>query len=80
MKGELTKWGNSLAVRIPKPVAEEAQFREGDCLEVIATGPGHVEIRSREPVLTLADLVDQITAENSHEETSWGGVSGREAW
>jgi antitoxin component of MazEF toxin-antitoxin module len=32
MKTQLAKWGNSLAVRIPKPVADAAQFSSGDSL------------------------------------------------
>jgi len=31
---QLAKWGNSLAVRIPKPLAEDAQLREGDPVTV----------------------------------------------
>jgi len=32
--GQIVKWGNSLALRIPKPVAEEAGVREGDPVEI----------------------------------------------
>jgi antitoxin component of MazEF toxin-antitoxin module len=36
MKAQMVKWGNSLAVRIPKPVAEEAKLKEGDPIEIEA--------------------------------------------
>ena len=44
MKAQMVKWGNSLAVRIPKPVAEEARLKEGDSLEIEAV-EGRVELR-----------------------------------
>jgi len=58
-----SKWGNSLAVRIPKPVVEKARLMEGDSLEVEAAAEGLVELRRRAKVPTLA-LASQITSEN----------------
>jgi antitoxin MazE len=34
MQTQMVKWGNSLAVRIPKAVVEEARLKEGDSLEI----------------------------------------------
>jgi len=45
-KAQIAKWGNSLAVRIPKAVAEEARLQEGDAI-LIEVSKGHVELRSR---------------------------------
>ncbi len=45
MKTQMVKWGNSLAVRIPKPVVEEAKLKEGDALEIEAAAEGRVELR-----------------------------------
>ena len=45
MKTHMVKWGNSLAVRIPKPVVEEAKLKEGDALEIEAAAEGRVELR-----------------------------------
>jgi antitoxin MazE len=45
MKTQMVKWGNSLAVRIPKPVVEDAKLKEGDSLEIEAAAEGHVELR-----------------------------------
>jgi hypothetical protein len=33
MKAQMAKWGNSLAVRIPKPILEKARLKEGDFLD-----------------------------------------------
>lgn len=80
MKTQLAKWGNSLAVRIPKHVAAKAKLRMGDNLEVEAEGPGKLKIRRPKQKLNLAQLVSQITAENRHSESEWGEPIGKELW
>ncbi len=80
MKARLRKWGNSLAVRIPRPVAEAAKLRQGDRLEFKVIGPGAVHIRTAKARPTLAQLIRGITLENRHEETDWGGPVGNELW
>jgi antitoxin MazE len=80
MKTQLAKWGNSLAVRIPKPVAVAAKFRTGDDLEVDVEGPGRVRIRKPKRKPTLEELVARITPENQHSETDWGEPVGKELW
>ena len=77
MKAQLVKWGNSLAVRIPKPVAEEAKLKEGDALEIEAA-EGRVELRRASKVPTLAALVSQITPENRYSEVATGAEVGKE--
>ena len=77
MKTQMVKWGNSLAVRIPKPVAEEAKLKEGDSLEIEAV-EGRVELRRASKMPTLAKLVSQITPENRYAEISSGAEVGKE--
>lgn len=76
-KAQLAKWGNSLAVRIPKTVAEQARLQEGDAV-VIEVLAGHIEVRPAETIPTLEELVAQITPENRYEETDWGSEVGKE--
>ena len=78
MKARMVKWGNSLAVRIPKPVVEEARFKEGDFLE-IETREGQIELRRVSTLPTLAKLVAQITPENRYSEVSTGPEVERES-
>jgi antitoxin MazE len=78
MKAQMVKWGNSLAVRIPKPVAEQARLKEGDSLEIEAA-EGRVELRRASKVPTLASLVSQITPENRYREIATGAEVGKEA-
>ena len=77
MKAQMVKWGNSLAVRIPKPVAEAAKLKEGDSLEIEAA-EGRVELRRASRMPTLAKLVSQITPENRYAEISSGAAVGKE--
>jgi antitoxin MazE len=76
-KAQLAKWGNSLAVRIPKAVAEEARMREGDSVVVEALD-GRIEVRRGEKIPTLEELVAKITPQNRHKETDWGPACGKE--
>jgi antitoxin MazE len=76
-KAQVAKWGNSLAIRIPKAVAEEARLQEGDAI-LIEVSKGHVELHSAERIPTLEELVAQITPENRYEATDWGPDVGKE--
>ena len=76
--GQVVKWGNSLAIRIPKPVAEQAGVGEGDPI-VIEAAEGRIHVRrSRQKVPTLRELVAQITAANRYEEVETGPDRGKE--
>jgi len=78
MKAQMVKWGNSLAVRIPKPVVEQAKLKEGDSLEIEAAAEGRLELRRASKRPTLAQLVAQITPENRYKEISTGKEVGKE--
>jgi len=78
MKTQMAKWGNSLAIRIPKAIIEEARLKEGDSLEIEAAGDGRLEVRRRGRIPTLAQLVARITPENRYPEISIGHETGKE--
>jgi antitoxin MazE len=79
MQAQVLKWGNSLAVRIPKPVAEDARLQVGDPLEIAIGADGVVQMHRVGKIPTLAQLVAQITPENRYSEISSGPERGREA-
>lgn len=79
MKAQMVKWGNSLAVRIPKPAVEKARLKEGDILEVDSTADGQIELRRAGKVPTLAQLVAQISPQNRYGEISSGSERGKES-
>jgi antitoxin MazE len=74
---QIVKWGNSLSVRIPKPVAEEAGVREGDPM-VIEAGAGEINVRKKQRMPTLKELVAQIRPENCYDEIPSGPERGKE--
>jgi antitoxin MazE len=74
---QIVKWGNSLAVRIPKPVAKEAGVEAGDPV-VIEAERGQIKLRRKEAVPSLKELVAQITPENRYAEIPSGPERGKE--
>jgi antitoxin MazE len=72
MRARVLKWGSSLAVRIPKSVADEANLRVGDAIEIEVADEGSVQLLRVGRVPTLAQLVSQITPENRYAEVSTG--------
>jgi len=79
MRTKAQKWGNSLAVRIPKAIAEQARVREDDEVEIeVAARVIRMRARTRRPV--LSELLRQVTPDNLHGETDFGRPEGREAW
>ena len=71
------KWGSSLAIRIPKVVAEQYGIMEGSSLNLVLQ-PRQFVMALRE--YDLDELVSQITPENRHPETDWGEPQGAEEW
>lgn len=45
---QVSKWGNSLAVRLPKKLVEELGLKEGDDVNVVAAKDGTIEVETRE--------------------------------
>jgi antitoxin MazE len=80
MKARIQKWGNSLALRIPKPFAEESNLREDSPVDVSLRNGKLVVVAIEEPPLSLEDLVAKITPENRHGETDTGAAVGNEVW
>jgi antitoxin MazE len=80
MKARIQKWGNSLALRIPKPFAEESNLREDSPVEISVRGGKLVVVALEEPQLSLEELVAKITPENRHAEIETGTAVGNEVW
>jgi len=80
MKTQIAKWGNSMAVRIPKSVAQAAKLRPGDHLELAVEGSGVVTIRKKKGAASLKDLLHGMTSANLHGESDWAVSAGEEQW
>jgi len=76
----ISKWGNSLAIRIPLPIAREAGLAEGDEVSLSLTKEGHLLLRAVRARYSLDELVSQIKPSNRHGETDWGAPQGNEVW
>jgi antitoxin MazE len=71
----LQKWGNSVGVRLPKPMLEQVGLKEGAQVDVLVEG-NHLVIRRKR--LKLADLLEQCKPENRPDPIDWGPDVGRE--
>lgn len=74
----ISRWGNSLGVRLPKAALERAHLHEGDTLSVEETEEGLLLRPVHAP--KLEDMLAAITPENLHGEVFTGGPVGQEAW
>lgn len=80
MKLKVQKWGNSLALRIPKALAIEANVASGSTVDMSLSN-GELKIRPVEDQeYSLDELLSGITAENIHDEVSTGAPQGKEIW
>jgi antitoxin MazE len=75
----VTRWGNSLAVRIPKALAEQTRIEEGSEVE-LSVSDGALMIRPQARAYRLEELLAQVTPENRHDEVDWGEPEGKEVW
>jgi antitoxin MazE len=80
MKVKIAKWGNSLAVRLPKAVAEEAGLRPNSEVDVVVEG-GIVSLRKGHPAprYTLEDMIAAIKpGTEAPPSVEWGPDRGSE--
>lgn len=79
MRARIQKWGNSLAVRIPKAFAQQLGMAQDSEIEV-ELGDSELVIRPAGATYTLRDLVAEIRPETRHDEVATGDPIGREVW
>ena len=75
----IQRWGNSLAVRIPKPFALQTDLSENSEVDISLEG-NRIVVSPATKEWKLDDLLAGITTRNTHTETSWGDRAGGEAW
>jgi antitoxin MazE len=77
---QVNRWGNSLAVRLPKAIAAEAGLTEGAAVEVTTTGDGTVTIVriQADNVYRLEDLMRGVSRRKRHALIEPAGPVGRE--
>jgi len=80
MQAKIQKWGNSLAVRIPKTLATEAHLAQEAVVELAVAKGKFIIAPIKRRKYKLEELVSRITDENIHNEDIWGPAVGREVW
>jgi antitoxin MazE len=82
MNTTIKKWGNSLALRIPKSYAKEIELEEGAGVnmkieenKIIISAK-----RKRKKPYSLAKLLSKVTPENLHEKIDFGSPVGKEVF
>jgi antitoxin MazE len=80
MKTRMQKWGNSLAIRVPKAFAAEVGLKEESEVDVSLKSGKLVVVPVEKPSVTLKMLLAKITEENIHREVDTGPATGRESW
>ena len=78
MKTRVQKWGNSLALRIPKTFAEEAGLSANSAVELSLVA-GKLIVKPAAPP-TLEELLRGITDDNLPGEWDTGPATGKEVW
>ena len=66
MRAKVSKWGNSLAIRLPQAAVKSLHVREGEQIELAIKGDC-VELRSARPRYRLEQLIDEIAPDNQPE-------------
>jgi antitoxin MazE len=77
MLTKTVKWGHSLALRIPRTIAQECGIGESSEVEILCKNKTIVVTPvARE--YSLIELLAQVTPGNIHAETSFGKPTGKE--
>jgi len=80
MKTRVQKWGNSLALRIPKSFASEVGLQKESSVEVSLANGKLVITPVVKPKPTLKQLLVKVTRGNLHHEVDTGTAVGNETW
>ena len=76
MQAHITKWGNSLGVRIPRVLADKIGFYAGTAVD-LSIRDHHIIISKG---YSLDSMLKDVKAENLHQEISEGPSRGKESW
>jgi antitoxin MazE len=80
MRLRVRKWGNSLALRIPKAFAEEVRVKQGSEVDLSVDDGRLIAAPVEQETWRLRDLLSRIRKGNLHGEVDFGESVGREVW
>ena len=79
METKISKWGNGLAVRIPKHLAKKFKLKEGSRID-LEGNKDHITITPKKKKKTLEWLLDGMGESNRHEILIKGEVGRENCW
>ena len=80
MKTQIKKWGNSLAIRLPKTSVELLGLKENSSVSFSFNKDQIIVKPEKQKTFSLKQLTDKITSKNRHNEISTEGIIGKEIW
>jgi antitoxin MazE len=79
MKATIQKWGNSLALRIPKSFATHSNIEQGSVVD-LSLESGRMIVEAKKQEYSLEELLAGVTKKNLHSEVDFGLPVGNEVW
>jgi antitoxin MazE len=80
MKSRIQKWGNSLAIRIPKAFADQLGFEDNAVVDLVLENGVLTLAPLPTTPFSLDTLLEGITDENLHNAIDTGVALGNEVW
>jgi antitoxin MazE len=77
METVLTKWGNSLGLRIPCSIAKELSLKNGSVIEIKEKGNKIIMKKKRSSLIEMLNLINET---NIHKEIETDICVGKEIW
>lgn len=80
MRIKIQKWGNSLALRIPKAFAFQSKIRQDEYVNLTLKDNKIIVEPEEEKEYDIKELIAGINKSNLHNETDFGKKEGNEHW
>jgi len=80
MQAKIKKWGNSLALRIPKSFALNANLRQNKLVDLSIDKERIIITPIDEKEYSLDELLESVSESNLHGEVDTGAPVGKEIW
>ena len=80
MQTKIKKWGNSLALRIPKSFALNANLRQNELVDMSIEKEKIIITPIGEKEYSLDKLLEGVSEDNIHREIDTGVSVGKEIW
>ena len=77
MQVVISKWGNSLGIRLPRALIQQMGVSEGQLVSVIAEG-NRLIVEAAAPSYRLEEMLSNVTPEAMRAAFQWDGGVGRE--